>query len=242
MKSQARTLAKPVRVPTRSKDPLRIVLSDGAVEGLKWLALALMLADHVNKFLFKGTLPAAFELGRLVVPLFGFVLAYNLARPSTNQDAYLRTVKRLGFFGLLASPMYGAMVEWWSFNIMFTLLVAVIAMWLLNRGGWRYQLAALAVVAVGGAFVEFWWPAVLTCLTAWAFCKRPTLNRLALWAIAVASLGLVNHNLWALAALPVIFLAQLVEVRIPRLKWLFYAFYPAHLAVLFVLQSHHWPG
>lgn len=241
MKSHARTLAKPVVVSTKPSDPFRIVLSDGAVEGLKWLALSLMLVDHVNKFLFKGTLPAAFEIGRLVVPLFGFVLAYNLARPSTSQDTYLRTARRLAAFGLLASPMYGAMVEWWSFNIMFTLLVAVIAMWLLNRGGWRDQLAAAAVVAVGGAFVEFWWPAVLSCLAAWAFCKKPSLNRLALWTIAVASLGLVNHNLWALAALPVIFLAQPIKIRIPRLKWLFYATYPAHLAVLFVLQSQHWP-
>ena len=101
MKSHARTLAKPVVVSTKPSDPFRIVLSDGAVEGLKWLALSLMLVDHVNK--------------------------------------------------------------------------------------------------------------------------------------------LVNHNLWALAALPVIFLAQLVKIRIPRLKWLFYAIYPAHLAVLFVLQSQHWP-
>lgn len=52
---------------------------DGTVEALKWLALALMTGDHVNKYLFNGTLPFLFEAGRLALPIFVFVLAYNLA-------------------------------------------------------------------------------------------------------------------------------------------------------------------
>lgn len=33
----------------------RLVLSDGALEALKWTALLLMTGDHVNKYLFNGT-------------------------------------------------------------------------------------------------------------------------------------------------------------------------------------------
>jgi hypothetical protein len=46
---------------------------NGTVEALKWLALALMTGDHVNKYLFNGTLPFLFEAGRLALPIFVFV-------------------------------------------------------------------------------------------------------------------------------------------------------------------------
>ena len=58
-------------------------MADGTIEGLKWLALVLMTGDHVNKYLFNATLPVLFEAGRIALPLFVFVLAYNLARPGT---------------------------------------------------------------------------------------------------------------------------------------------------------------
>nr|WEG85486.1 trbP [Escherichia coli] len=58
-----------------------MVIADGTIEALKWLALLAMTGDHVNKYLFNGTLPYLFEAGRLALPLFVFVLAYNLARP-----------------------------------------------------------------------------------------------------------------------------------------------------------------
>jgi hypothetical protein len=34
----------------------RLVLADGTVEALKWFALLLMTGDHVNKYLFNGTI------------------------------------------------------------------------------------------------------------------------------------------------------------------------------------------
>ena len=42
-----------------------------------------MTGDYVNKYLFNGTLPRLFNAGRVTLPLFVFVLAYNLARPDT---------------------------------------------------------------------------------------------------------------------------------------------------------------
>ncbi|MWQ92496.1 conjugal transfer protein TraX, partial [Escherichia coli] len=34
-----------------------MVIADGTIEALKWLALLAMTGDHVNKYLFNGTLP-----------------------------------------------------------------------------------------------------------------------------------------------------------------------------------------
>ena len=59
----------------------RLTLTNGGAESLKWLALLLMVGDHLNKYLFNGTLPVLFEAGRICAPLFALVFAWNLARP-----------------------------------------------------------------------------------------------------------------------------------------------------------------
>lgn len=220
----------------RQLAPPRLALSSGSIEALKWLALVLMTLDHVNTFLYDGKFPALYKLGRIAMPVFGFVLAYNLARPHALEDGvYGRVIKRLAFFGLLASPVFVAMAGWRRLNIMFTLLLAAAVMYLLERGGWRRVITAVILLAVCGAVVEFQWFGVLYCLAAWLYCKRPGWLELLVWIASAASLYAVNHNLWALAALPIIFAASQIRVRVPRLRHLFYAYYPAHLAVLWAL-------
>jgi hypothetical protein len=42
----------------------------------------------------------------------------------------------------------------------------------------------------------------------------------------------VNRNFWAMTAIPVIFLAPQIKLNIPRIRYAFYIYYPAHLAVI----------
>jgi len=225
----------PIRVPASTAPAL--ILSSGTLEALKWLALLLMTLDHVNKHLLHASVPELFAAGRLALPLFGFVLGYNLARPGTlASGGYSRTARRLAVFGSIATIPFIALGGlgwgWWPFNIMATLLVATLCAWLIEVGGAARLLAAGAVFIVGGALVEFWWPGVAACLLAWAYCRRPRWLTLALWAGALASLYVINRNLWALAAVPLIFAATQVKLTVPRGRLGFYVYYPAHLAVL----------
>ncbi len=108
-----------------------ISFEDPAIEGLKWLALALMTLDHINKFLLHDSWPILFILGRLVFPIFGFVFAYNLARPdSLSKGRYQRASLKLLGFGLLATipyTMLGGLVHgWWPLNVLFILLAATL--------------------------------------------------------------------------------------------------------------------
>jgi hypothetical protein len=178
--------------------------------------------------------------GRLALPLFGFVLGYNLARPGAlAYGSYSRTARRLAIFGTIATIPFIALGGlgwgWWPFNIMATLLVATLCAWLIEVDGPGRLVAAAAVFIVGGALVEFWWPGLAVCLMAWAYCRRPSWLRLALWIGALASLYVINRNLWALAALPLIFAAGQVRLNLPRGRLRFYVYYPAHLAVLWAL-------
>lgn len=213
-------------------------ISAGSIETLKWLALALMTLDHINKYFFAEKLPGVFELGRIAMPLFAFVLAYNLARPGAlASGAYIRTMKRLALFGAVATPFFiglgGLVSGWWPFNIMFMLLTATAALYLVEKGSTASMWAAALVFVVGGAFVEFWWFGLGFCVCSWWYCKTARKAALVAWMLAAASLYVVNRNLWALAAIPLTLAATLVDVRMPRFRYAFYAYYPAHLAIIY---------
>jgi hypothetical protein len=216
------------------------VMADGSLEAIKWAALVLMVFDHVNKYLYAEQLPVIFQCGRIVMPMFGFVLAYNLARPDAlARGVHGRMMYRLTLMGLAASPMviilngpYVTTNAWWPLNILFMLLLVVSLTYLIDRGGAQCYVLAAALFILGGAFVEYLWMGVLCCLGAWLFCREASPSRLLLWFLGTLSLTVVNGNAWALAAIPIVLMASRVSLRLPRLTWAFYTFYPAHLLLL----------
>jgi hypothetical protein len=208
---------------------------------MKWLALLLMSGDHINKYLFNETLPYLFEIGRVAMPLFVFVLAYNLARPGVYESgAYLRTMTRLTIFGLLATPAFialgGLLDGWWPLNIMFALLAITVTLFLIENRTVGGYVAAGLVFLIGGAFVEFWWPAITFGLAVWWYCKKPGLMPFALALASILALWVVNRNSWALAAVPIILMFSRIDVRTPRLRWAFYGYYPIHLVALLLIR------
>lgn len=215
-----------------------LVLTDGTLEALKYLALVLMTVDHVDKYLFNGTHPEAFAAGRSALPIFALVLAYNLARPyALERGVHKRTASRLLAFGLLATPAYialgGLAADVYPLNIMFTLLVATVAIQLLDCGR---TIAAAITFGVGGCLVEFGLPAIGLCVAVWFYVRRPTLCRLALGVICLASLQIFNGNAWALAAFPLLFTIHRWTFKLKRCRWLFYLYYPAHLQALWLIR------
>lgn len=216
-----------------------LVLNESSLSMLKWLALLLMLVDHTNKYLFLEGQPWMYALGRISMPLFAFILGYNLSRPGTLESgAYRRTTLRLLAFGLLATPAFISvnhlMGGWYPLNILFALLVSVLAAWLFDVGGRWPIIGASLVVAWGGGMVEFWWPAVGIFLAVWSYRRSPSVGALLGGGLCLLSLYLINGNFWALAALPVIAASRFWVLDLPRIRWFFYAFYPAHLTAIWL--------
>ena len=224
-------MSRPARIAAPLSSPWRLarpVVADGTLEAVKWLALLLMTLDHTNKFIFAEKLPVVFELGRVSMPLFAFVLAYNLARPGAMQrGAYGRTIRRLLMWGSLSTPVFVALVGWWPLNILFMLALSASICILLERGSGLAYLGAAALFVVAGAFVEFWWPAVALCVATWAFCREPTPLRLSVIGLCLAALWVINRNHWALASLAVVLVLSRSGWQVPRLRGFFYAYYPA---------------
>ena len=217
----------------------RVVVSDGTLEALKWLALLLMVADHTNKYLLHDASHTIFNCGRIAMPLFVFVLAYNLARPDAyKHGAHSRTMKRLALFGLLATPPFialgGLLAGWWPLNILFALLSMTAIIYFLEQQTIGGYLIACAVFIVGGSSVEFWWPVLAFGIALWWYCKTPRIAPLIIAVVALLLLRIINGNYWAFAALPILFASTSVNIPIPRYQRLFYYFYPLHLTLLWL--------
>ena len=66
------------------------------------------------------------------------------------------------------------LVDPFMFPFMQRALVATLIVYLWERGGTGPRVIAVLTFIVGGALVEFWWPALLCCLTASGFIRRPS--------------------------------------------------------------------
>ena len=145
-------------------------------------------------------------------------------------------MRRTALAGTIATPIFlalgGLLFGWWPLNIMFTLCVATLMLFFVARGGWGNYVIALLIFLLSGALVEFWWLALALCLASWRFSKAPGVLSFALMVVATAALYLINRNLWALTALPLILAAPFLRLQLPRYRNSFYIFYPVHLGLL----------
>ncbi len=197
-----------------------------------------MCVDHINKYIFNEASHTMFCFGRVAAPLFMFVFAYNLARPGALENKRIKSlIRRLLITGTIASVPFIALGDlswgWYPLNILFTLLVSAIAIKLLHD---QRFFVSITMVLLGGAFVEFWWMAIIFCICVWRYCVEPRPLLLLCAFVALGSFALVNGNSWALVALPIIICAQYVTLKIPRIRYFFYVFYPAHLAMILLVS------
>lgn len=211
--------------------PGRVVrFSDSVWLVVKLVALSLMVLDHVDWGLFDSTLGIHDTIGRAVFPLFALVLGRSVTLGDPGH--LLRVVvPRMLTVGAVASVFYVPLFGWYPLNVMFTLAagVAMVASW---RIGWHLVAGALFISA--GLLVDYqWFGLACIAVAAWTFSGRllPVGGLVAVMAVLLVP---VNGSLWALLAVPLFGLASMLNGPAPRLKWLFYAAYPAHLAALVI--------
>jgi len=218
--------------------PCRFRLPDGALEALKWIALLSMVVDHVNGYVFQDRFVLAQAFGRLSFPLFALVLGYNLAR--RDPPSLAAVAQRLAIGGLVAQPFFALMVNSaWRFNIFFTFLAALGVIALARQPASVRRNAMLLLLFIGaGVIVDYFWYGIAIAVASYHYSRTQTIGAA---GILLATLGALTLFLFlaigwpALAGLltiPLTWYAQGLKVSIRRRPWLFYAFYPLHLAAL----------
>ena len=222
---------------------------------LKMAAIVGMTACHVG-VLMEGALPfaaycACLALGGVTFPIMAFLVDEGY-RHTSNLGRY---AARLAAFAVVAQVPYGIFFEPLAFggealpftgNVLFTLLVGLGLVAGYERVARRWLYWALAALALAGSFVLDWGvvgPAmVLMChvLEGRRRCVLPALVPVlatglpALLAVAGGDAAALPALLYeAVGGVAAIVLLDCYDgTRGRPLKWFFYLYYPAHIALI----------
>ncbi len=203
---------------------------------LKCIAIVTMLVDHTGAILFPGEMLWRMA-GRLSFPIFCFLLVEGFCH---THDVRLYLV-RLGGFALISEIPYdiafhGKILEFEGQNVFFTLFLGVVLMCMLRRCiEWPVKITAVLLVMwlAVSLRVDYSFKGIFL-IAVFFLCRE------CLWAKLAG--GAVWNFLWngsiqgygALAMIPV----ALYNGRQGRkMKYFFYAFYPVHLLVLFLISE-----
>ena len=199
-----------------------VSLSSSQQELLKWLAIVLMVADHVGFFLEQyAWLRYA---GRVVYPLFAFLVAYNYLYNTRNKERYL---KRLFFWALISQPIY-MLVMGDNLNILFTIFFGALVVYAVDNQKPYTILLCLLLVPI--SLVTSYGVAGVLLVPSFYFLLK-NIKFAPLLAFTLVFLNAPKYLLFTALSIPLIALAARFDGAIGRTSGVFfYAFYPAHLA------------
>ena len=223
-------------------EKLRIL--DGT--SLKLIAMISMVFDHVGDMFFPGALWMRM-IGRLAMPLFSFCIAEGYAHTKNKQ----RYLMRMGVFALVSEIPFDLAFEGrvglGHQNIMLSFFLAILALMVFDRirgegkehAAGKTLLGILCVCAVAVLALllraDYTLFAVLAVFLLYVLRNRHPLLRC---GVGVGFLALTRTvGYYRATGLSLIPLLLYNGKRGRGLKWLFYAFYPGHLLLLYLLKT-----
>ena len=216
---------------------------------LKLIAILCMVADHVGTVFFPGY-PIFRWIGRLAFPIFAYCLTVGLLYTHDIR----RYLGRLALFAVISQPFYALAFhphEFWAnltnWNIFVTLFFSLLAIYGIQSRKWWWFVAGLLAINLLNA--DYANTGIVLTLIFYLCRNKPWLGAAlyvlsylsALWggsledplALVVGGHA-VGFEIFAVLSTPLIFLPTHVEPNIP--KGFFYAFYPAHLFLIFLVR------
>ncbi len=205
------------------------------------IAVFCMIVDHVGVIFFPGVLWMR-VIGRVALPLF----AWGIAIGAEHTRSIARYALRLLILLVVSQIFYMRALNhtWTQLNIFATLLLGLIGIWgLKEKKEWMTVLALMLSYKVS---MDYGIRGVLCILLLWAARDRPFALSV-LFSLYCVIWGETGSAVWqtefftlrlqtcAIAALPLMLWPCAARLKTP--KWLMYAAYPAHLAVLWALSA-----
>lgn len=216
-------------------------------EMLKIIAYATMVLDHIGAVFLPWD--GLRIIGRISFPIFCFLLAEG-AEHTRNPGRY---ALRLLLIAALAELPYDILfhggVSWQNQSVMLTLLIGLLTL----RGMMKWKTWKLPIVCAGYLLAELLGSdyggtgVLLICLfafteklsqrgllrTAGMVCLFLLMNS---YSVSVFGLSIPVQLFGAAAMLPISCYTGLTGKRRGWVKWGFYLFYPAHLAILLAVR------
>ncbi len=211
-------------------------------DALKIIACITMLVDHVGR-LFFPTEDIWVIIGRIAFPLFAFLIAVGFMH-TKNVFSYMQ---RLFWFGIIAQIphillMYHAGLPY-KFNILFTLLFGVIALYALTKKSLWFSIALIATIGIIMQLGNFEYGAygLVLIIANFFFLKHKKIGATLLAGVHVGytyllhSLHLFTLQIFGTLSIPFLFLYNGEKGTIVPRSF-FYWFYPGHMIFLVIIK------
>ena len=224
---------------------------------LKYLAIIFMTLDHTAWLFVDGLNPLIGGImhlfGRLTAPIMAFFIAegYEHTRDVKKYTARLAVFTVISWIPYVVAH-YGTLPIWISNgeisfhpeqSMIFTLLLALIALRVYDCGMKKWQKALIIAVLCVISFIGDWFMFPIgACLLLHAFkdSKKKRFIAFEIWSFLVALSGVFNQ--WfqigvVFAPIMIYFLYnEEPGSKKPFHKWFFYIYYPAHLLILGIIN------
>lgn len=217
---------------------------------LKAIALLSMTLDHIG-VAFEQSIPVwAYLLLRTVGRMAFVMFCFFIVQGFLHTKSIGKYALRLGIFALLCEIpfdlfLHGEPFSWSGQNVMITLLLGLLSLWAYEKFKSKMLLALLCVAALCVAALllksDYGLLGVLLIFILYQTRNNPKAKYL-LSALLLFLLGLSGGNILTgliqLAGLAGLALCELYNGRQgPKLKYLFYIYYPAHMLLLYFICS-----
>jgi hypothetical protein len=215
---------------------------------LKLVAIISMVIDHTAKIFFPNDMALAI-IGRIAFPLFAYCLVVGCLYTRNFKNYILR----LSVFALISQPFYVMAFHhtWEGFvenilvaNIFFTLVAGVLAVNALmniKKNWWMLLIVVTMEIFIG---LDYGFYGVGLMMLFYLFRNNNALSAITTTIWAAGGMGLgdflyvgpigLDLQFFAILALPLVYIHTKFNPKIN--KYLFYAFYPAHFMMLFVVR------
>ena len=211
-------------------------------ELLKVIAIVTMVLDHIYVILYPDLL-FLHIVGRLAFPLFAYLIVLGI-ESTEKPRKYMITLLA---FALISQVPYFLAFEIQPFerlNILFTLFLSAVTLYFYNK---KSPLAFIPLLLSIIFPMEGTYYVVLMVVGMKLLKETPKLGIIALFAVNLQFLIIPDVQILSLFAVPLVFLHVKgwlkKEILIPESslsyslrKYLFYLFYPLHLALLFSIK------
>lgn len=212
---------------------------------LKIIALISMLTDHLA-VCFAELLPewgynVMRGVGRLAFPIFCFLIVEGFEKTSSR----LKYCLRLLVFALISEVPYDMLMHraWfypYGNNIMFTLMLTVLVLWIvdvLQKKGTPGIIAALSIAIAAGVaayflHLEYSWKCIAIAMLFYVAKNDDAVKYAGTACILLINTTITGLN--AVFALPLIYLYNGKKGKMQ--KYFFYIFYPVHILALGIVK------
>lgn len=203
---------------------------------LKIIAIILMTIDHAGATLFPQYIVLRY-IGRLAFPIFAFLCVEGIIH-TRNPVKYMM---QLGIFALISEIPFdmafkGKIWDTSSQNIFFTLLLGVIAIYIMRQGVLTtYKYSMIVILGFLAELLSTDYGMLGVWLIVGLYMTRDEWWKMAVTLIVINVL--LYGGIQSFGALAILFIVLYDGTRGKGMKYFFYIYYPVHILILFAIST-----